>query len=98
MNNQQYIAVKHGEHSGNVQSVMRYQVATYFCGSDQIMCEVQARLGEIHEDWIPVNWATSSFQHILSQDGKGTGVNSNNAWAGNAERDGDLPQLNVKSY
>jgi hypothetical protein len=63
------------------------------------MCEAQAWLGEIHEDWISVNWgAPPLVQYILSQDEKGTGVNSNDAMAGNAETGGDLSQLNVKSY
>ena len=99
MDDRHYIAVKHGQHSGNVQSVMRYRAADYFCDSHQIMCEAQAWLGEIHEDWIQVNWWTPSpFQYILSQDEKGTGANSNNAMAGDAVNGGDLPQLNVKSY
>jgi hypothetical protein len=101
-----YVAVKHGEHSGNVQSVMRYRVADYLCDSHWTICETQALLGKIHADWIPVSWEPSVFdellfdpvQYIFSQDGKGTGVNSNNSMAGDAERDGDLPQLNVKSY
>jgi len=94
-----YIAVKHGQHSGNVQSIMRYRAADYFCDSHQIMCKAQAWLGEIHEDWILVKWGTESPDlYILSQDEKGTGANSNNAMAGDAVNGGDLPQLNVKSY
>jgi len=101
-----YVAVKHGEHSGNVQSVMRYRVADYLCDSHWTICETQALLGKIHADWIPVSWEPSVFdellfdpvQYILSLDGKGTGVNSNNSMAGDADTGGDLPQLNVKSY
>jgi hypothetical protein len=85
---------------------MRYRVADYLCDSHWTICETQALLGKIHADWIPVSWEPSVFdellfdpvQYIFSQDGKGTGVNSNNSMAGDAERDGDLPQLNVKSY
>jgi hypothetical protein len=83
---------------------MRYRAANYFCRESEsvwsMTCKEQAALGVVHGGWIPVNWGhePKPLQYILSLDGKGTGVNSNNAWAGNAERDGDLPQLNVKSY
>ena len=93
-----HVAVKHGQHSGNELSLMRYIVADYFCHESEEVCKEQAALGVVHWDWDPVNWKQLRPFYNFSWDGKGTGVNSNNSWAGDSLRGGDLPQLNVKSY
>ena len=92
------IAVKHGQHSGNVNSLMRYNSARYICHESKEVCKEQAALGVVHWDWDPMKPSQLPQPLYFSWNGKGTGVNSNNSWAGDSLRGGDLPQLNVKSY
>ncbi len=85
-----YVAVKGGQHSGNIYSFMTYRNAWYFCEGPESYSCIRRPLKKFPRELVN--------RQIFSPDQQGTGFNSNGQWAGDATTVGDLPRLRVKSY
>ncbi len=87
----EFIAFAGGQHSGDFNCIMKYEVATQFCTFPRMMR---------YNTWFfdPYPLQVSRPVTSLCMDKTGTGTNAAGAWAGNATVGNCTAQVKVRSY
>jgi len=83
-----WIALKGGQHSGDIFSFMIYDIADKFCNSSKMDCNFD----ELKD------FPTSLIRRSAFTGLRASGFNVNDNFAGTATEPSDLEQLNIKSY
>lgn len=87
----EFAALEGGQHSGNFNCIMKYEVATQFCTFPRLMR---------YNSWFfePYPLQPDRAVTSLCTDKTGTGTNASGAWAGNATVGNCTAQVKVRSY
>lgn len=87
----EFAALEGGQHSGDFNCIMKYEVATQFCTFSRLM-----RYNTLFFDPYPLQPGHPVTS--LCTDKTGTGTNASGAWAGDATRGNCTAQVKVRSY